>query len=588
MFNFFSKPQIEERERYFESYEYFEYLEEDGGTSSTQLDKTDFRLICTDRDAMTIPADSFLHVKFRITKSDGTPITEGSVAPVNNAMNLFDRAKYILNEDIVEDIYRPGYVKQVKGLIEYSDDYSRGQGKNELWIPDTLDGLADEGSRIYARNTTNPDLPHYPVELTGADPHVLRIGNGAVDGYANGNGVSFYIKTSRGIVDIDVYTRAYLAAANHELRVATLTCTAGGALVQAAGSVVNDEIIFHANGVAIGGYNANRVGQIVGRFINNATPSIVLNDGDATAGELYAAVGISDNVVNVGYSERALRGISAKGLPKAYNIWFPLRQIFPFLKSNPMIMKGMKQELNFDRNDFPKMILKSRNVPAGVKVIFDRMSWWVPKVKPVLSLQSVFVDFLNSGEQRRLMWDAVNHYRSEPFGANVLESSWLIKTTEHRPSKCIVFFQLNDKTNDEKTNNMIFDHLDCSRIQLSLNSSNNFPEKEYRINFGVSGQESFEDYSRVYAAYLSACAAIHSEDCRPAVSYEDFKTLYPMFVFDLSSLDEGVFETTTQAHLTVNYSLRTEPSGAYRIHAVLDTERDIVISGINGSIQRVR
>lgn len=579
MFNFFSKSQPEERERYFEKYEYAEYLEEGGGTSSNVLDKTDFRINMTDKDLVTLPSDSFLHVRFQITDMDKEVIDVGRIAPVNNGWNLFSRAKYLINDEIVDDINRPGYVKQVKGLIEYSDDYSRGQGKDELWSPDRVTGTVDSALQIYARNVTDPDAAVYPVTLTGVAPHVVQINGGAAAGYADGHVIQLFVRTANGDLEINAFRQATGATAL--IPIALLSNGVTGASIDYAGIGNNDNVTLIANGFTVYGFGNGGAGA----FTANITPVLVLTDGNANAGNLFTEIGIDEYSANVGFNERESRGLAPGRKSRFYSVWMPLRQLFPFLKQNPVLMKGITQTLEFDRNDFAKMLIADSVVPPLARVVFHRIAWWVPNVKPIPSLNAKLIEFLNSGEQRRLMWDSIQHYRSEPFTNQ--EQSWLIKTTSHRPVKCIVFFQLNKRFNSQTENNMIFDNMDVSRISLDLNGATTFPHKEYVLNFGITDPTK-EDYIRAYAAYLTACSAIHSDDCRPCVSYDEFKTLYTMFIFDMSSMDEGIFETTTEARLTLNYQFATTPLEAYRIHAVLETESDIVLSGINGALTKVR
>ena len=138
MFDIFK--QQEQMIRPLESYEYVEYLEEGGGASAGQLaGKTnDLRIRMTDRDLVTLPADSFLQVHFSIAQDDAQPVsnptryTQGKIAPTNGGWNLFKRAKYLLSNEIAEDIYRPGYVRQVKGLIEL-DNGKRQSAMDACW-----------------------------------------------------------------------------------------------------------------------------------------------------------------------------------------------------------------------------------------------------------------------------------------------------------------------------------------------------------------------------------------------------------------------------------------------------------------------
>jgi len=106
------------------SYEYRRYTEERGGLSRGNFDLTgsNMRVSINDLDTLCFPSDSFLQVAYTIETETSTqvgtadPITSNSIAPVNNVWNLFKQIRYKLNNRIISEIDRPGYIKQVKGL----------------------------------------------------------------------------------------------------------------------------------------------------------------------------------------------------------------------------------------------------------------------------------------------------------------------------------------------------------------------------------------------------------------------------------------------------------------------------------------
>jgi hypothetical protein len=563
------------------SYEYVEFLEEGGGTSAGQLaNKTnDLRIRMTDRDLVTLPADSFVHCVYTIALDDGAQlgalnrVTSGNVAPVNNGWNTFKRTKYLLSNSVAEDIYRPGYVRQVKSLIEYDDDYEKGQGQNELFMPD----------RIYddIKHGTFKEFFGDELRLTAqASQNGLRIIQiNALAGTNAGDPVIFTFRNDEGAFSINQTdeTIAFSQTVNGPA-LTTINVDDGND---------GDRLTF---GDVIGGRFIKFYDQLgkEGYFIKDAGILKFVNvDGSTHA--ITRINGVSSDYPNFskGFEKRKDRLINkaTTEYTNSISLYMPLRRVFPLLAQNPIVMRGIEQELNFDLNDAEDILFRDRftNGNSKIRVILQRLSWWVPVLKPKLEIMNAMNNMLNSGSKRDLVWDNSNHYYSEPRLDQ--SGSWLIKTTEHRPVRCYVFLQEADKFKNQLKNNMVFDNYDLNRIFIRVNSDRQFPNKEYVINYNVGTEQ---DYSRVYKNYLDACSAVHSDSCKPSISYHDFKDLYPLYYFDLSSQDEGVWESTTQAHITVEYYLNTAPTSQFRIHAVLDTQRKITLRGVNGRMTRVQ
>ena len=438
MFDLFRKE--EPALRPLESYEYIQYLEEGGGASKGQLagKLTDLRIRLTDRDLVTFPSDSFLNVRFQIVqKGTNNPFTVGKIAPVNGGWNLFKRAKYLLANEVAEDVDRPGTIRQVKGLIEYSEDFEQGQGTAELWAPDREDGrIAGEITMVRTADRS----VHYKLGATAANPHVVN----AVDDPTDGSVIATILNND--LIDlfhngkkIDVFSGAPGAVSDP---VQLLAASAGAATIDYGGIANGDIVEFFVEGRKLQLVGATGV---VGAISANATPVLTFIDADNTLIAEFTSRP-RGGIDNVGFDSRWKRSISARvGAPytsdNAYELWMPLRRLFPLLKENEMVMRGIEQELVFDINDPEKMMYRNLATDANVdgEIQLLRLSWWVPVLRPNLVIRNELNQLLNSKAIRSIDWNSTQHYFSEPRTAQ--ESSWLIKTSEHRPVRCYVFFQ---------------------------------------------------------------------------------------------------------------------------------------------------
>src|SRR5205085_9730356 len=87
--------------------------------------------------------NSFLHVRGRSLKDDGAAMNGNDYATLsNNGFNLFQRAKYFVEDKEIEDIENVGIATTVLNLVEFSDDYARSAAQNMWWYKDTADSTS--------------------------------------------------------------------------------------------------------------------------------------------------------------------------------------------------------------------------------------------------------------------------------------------------------------------------------------------------------------------------------------------------------------------------------------------------------------
>ena len=92
------------------------------------------------QDIYTHPAESFLVIDGELVKTDGTPYdpNNDTVTLINNGiMYLFSDIRYHLASHEIEVLQNPGHATTMLGLLKYPDDFTKSQGLNQLWVPDT-------------------------------------------------------------------------------------------------------------------------------------------------------------------------------------------------------------------------------------------------------------------------------------------------------------------------------------------------------------------------------------------------------------------------------------------------------------------
>lgn len=584
----------------FEKYEYVQYFEEQGGNQFSRQRRTDLRIKMTDRDLYSFPADSFLHIRYLINHrdtiagNDQSLFAEHRVAPVNGGYSMFRRAQYLLSNEIAEDVLRPGFVSQVKNLVELNDDYQRGQGKLMMYSPDKEDGGV--AGRITATIAGLGDV-HFDVGLSIGPLHNFQIPAQTKEGITLGAG-------NVELVDDTAITGLFCdgrpisivrqlgdgGAANtlgfvNDLLINQVTAATYPKLIDSATIGAGGNVKFFVDEYELKFKVSTNVGILVGAGANG---NLQLSDGVTYQADVNSVSALPlEGVSNLGFEERRERALVSTGrTSNAITMWLPVRKLFPILEYNPMLMRGIEQEIVLDIDDVKQFLLRSYGTPP-CEIDIQQMSWWVPIVKPSLEVDNAYMKMLQQNTPIRMDWVSHNHYRSTALTTES-EGNWLIKTTEHRPERVFVFFSPTSSIGNQEKNPYKFENYGVSRIFLRSNSDRQFPNKEYRINWTEGNGQ---DYMRVYSAYLKACGLQHSEQCTPAISYEEFKDLYPLYVFDLRAQDEQVWENTTQAHLTVEYTINGAEItrlGAYYINAIIETNRKLELRGVNGRMSRVQ
>ena len=122
-------------------YEYKEY----NPIVGTDLNRGSIVLTIESQDIYTHPAESFLIIEGQLAAPVAPPLA--GVAPyadadvvnlINNGMMyLFSDVRYHLASHEIEVLQNPGQATTMLGLLKYPDDFTKSQGLNQLWLPDT-------------------------------------------------------------------------------------------------------------------------------------------------------------------------------------------------------------------------------------------------------------------------------------------------------------------------------------------------------------------------------------------------------------------------------------------------------------------
>ena len=133
-------------------YEYKEY----NPIVGTDLNRGSIVLTIESQDIYTHPAESFLVIEGQLAAPVAPPLA--GVAPyadadvvtlINNGiMYLFSDVRYHLASHEIKVLQNPGHATTMLGLLKYPDDFTKSQGLNQLWLPDTNIDNNNEANKV--------------------------------------------------------------------------------------------------------------------------------------------------------------------------------------------------------------------------------------------------------------------------------------------------------------------------------------------------------------------------------------------------------------------------------------------------------
>ena len=133
----------------------------------------DIRITIETQDIFTHPSESYLIIKGRLLKDDGTAYARANRVTLSNngIMYLFKRIRYDLSGQDIENIMNVGQATTMLGLLKYPDDFSKSKGLNQLWYKDT-----NSTSNLEGNNTNIGYKVRHDYIFGAADGEVNPIG----------------------------------------------------------------------------------------------------------------------------------------------------------------------------------------------------------------------------------------------------------------------------------------------------------------------------------------------------------------------------------------------------------------------------
>ena len=251
---------------------------------------------------------------------------------------------------------------------------------------------------------------------------------------------------------------------------------------------------------------------------------------------------------NAGFGTRQKYLVQLPNPKGTFSFKIPLKHILGSFEDYDKIVCGFTQRLTLVRKADSDAIFKADGADAG-KVNIQKISWFMPHVLPADGEKLKLYKTIESKSKlpvayRMRQCDSIAVSQSTSF-------TWRlsVKSSPEKPRYIIVAFQ-TEKDADQTKNPSIFDHVNLTDMFVMLNSTR-YPVVDYNVSFPK------QQFSRLYGDAASFRSKFYSMDelvSNPNITPDEFKSLYPIFVFDVSKESERLKTQVTDIQIKASFN----------------------------------
>ena len=248
-----------------------------------------------------------------------------------------------------------------------------------------------------------------------------------------------------------------------------------------------------------------------------------------------------------------------------------LEHIFGFAEDYDKVMLGMRHSLQFNRkaND-NDAIFRMGNVGAG-KVVIQKITWWMarvtPSVREITRLRNLIVE-------KKTVLDACFRVRQCSMVSVPLNSTsftWNLGVKTEKPRYIIIGLQTG-KDDNQTVNAALFNHCEVTNMKVITNSIE-CPSIDVNSNFSTNMITGW--YKRMSDFKRSFYGVDKMVSCT-GVDATEFKSLYPLFVFDISRQKEST-ENSRVVDLSVTMTFNDGIAANTNAYALVISDRNMVL-----------
>ena len=248
-----------------------------------------------------------------------------------------------------------------------------------------------------------------------------------------------------------------------------------------------------------------------------------------------------------------------------FNFKIPLKHFLGFCEDYRKVLYGMQQRLTLtrtgDNNAIFKGIKTNNNndvvIVAEGQVELTGVRWFMPHVIPSDAYRLQLDKIIEKKEKipvgyRMLQCDNIQ----VPENQKIFNWRLGVKSSPDIPRFIIVGFQAG-KNNNQTTNPAIFDNLFVRNIYVTLNAKR-YPDTDCDNDFTAN------KYSRIYGDTALFRKKFFNMDMLVSncgINPIEFKSLYPLYVFDVSKQSEKLKTSVSDIHIKASFDSVVNDAG---------------------------
>ena len=251
---------------------------------------------------------------------------------------------------------------------------------------------------------------------------------------------------------------------------------------------------------------------------------------------------------NVGWNIRGQYVVHNSDPKGTFGFKIPLKHIFGFCEDYDKVVYGFKHELILTRTNDHDAIFRAHDVDPG-RITLSKISWFMPDVMPADEDKMKLYKIIERKETLSIGYRMIQSDKSTIPQSTSFSWRLSVKSSPEVPRFIIVGFQ-TDKSNNQEQNPSIFDNLNVRNIYVMLNSMR-YPAFNYNLSFPA------QQFSRAYgdaAEFRSKFFNMNELISNPNFTPSEYKTLIPLFLFDVSKQSEKLKYSTTDIQIKMEFN----------------------------------
>ena len=248
---------------------------------------------------------------------------------------------------------------------------------------------------------------------------------------------------------------------------------------------------------------------------------------------------------NQGFAAR--RALLASSYPRGnFSFVIPFSHMFGFAEYEKMLY-NIKHCLTLTRYPTDNLAIHhAQNVPNG-KIVLRKMVWRVPQIQLEKTARAEMLKIVTEKKKVPIHFSARSSQMTN-IPANVTSYDWNLpaKGGVEKPRWVIIGFQTG-KHRNQLQNSAVFDNCNLQRSYISLNSQN-YPLTEVLTNFTLN---QYVQWCKMLTDFKEDYYGFNSLIGGSQVNQASFKTLFPIFVFDLRKQADEV--SSNSVNMTVQF-----------------------------------